>query len=78
MLLNPPVPVAARPGYALIAAGGVALLPSWARRSLRLPVSGVGRAVALRAGGLSTGLVRWGMAGLEDRAPGDRAAEASA
>ena len=27
MLLNPPVPLAARPGYALIAAGGVALLP---------------------------------------------------
>ncbi len=70
MLLNPPVPLAARAGYALIAAGGVALLPTWARRSLRLPVYGPGIAVAARAGGLSTALVRWGMAGLDDRAPG--------
>lgn len=75
MLLNPPVPLAARPGYALIAAGGVALLPTWARRSLRLPVYGPGIAVAARAGALSTALVRWGMAGLEDRAPGDAAAQ---
>ena len=58
MLLNPPVPLAARPGYALIAAGGIALLPAWARRSLRLPVYGPGIAVAARAGGLSTALVR--------------------
>jgi len=75
MLLNPPVPLAARPGYALIAAGGIALLPTWARRSLRLPVYGPGVALASRAGGLSTALVRWGMAGLEDRRPGDRTQE---
>ena len=31
MLLHPPVPVVVRPGYALIAAGAVALLPDWAR-----------------------------------------------
>jgi uncharacterized protein (DUF2236 family) len=68
MLLNPPVPLVARPGYALIAAGGVALLPIWARRALRLPVNPAGMAVASRAGGLSTALVRWGMAGLRDRA----------
>lgn len=74
MLLNPPVPVAVRPGYALIAAGGIALLPSWARRLLRLPLYGPGLAVAARAGGLSTALVRWGMAGLADPAPGDAAA----
>ncbi len=71
MLLNPPVPLLARPGYALIAAGGVALLPTWARTTLKLPVYGPGVAVAARAGGLSTALVRWGMAGLQDRAPGD-------
>ncbi|MCW2760674.1 MAG: hypothetical protein JWR85_875 [Marmoricola sp.] len=69
MLLNPPVPLVARPGYALIAAGGVALLPTWARTALRLPVNRPGIALAARAGGLSTDLVRWGMAGLrEDRA----------
>ncbi|MEO7352389.1 MAG: oxygenase MpaB family protein [Marmoricola sp.] len=74
ILLNPPVPISVRPGYALIAAGGIALLPTWARRSLRLPVYGPGIALASRAGALSTALVRWGMAGLADRAPGDRGA----
>ena len=72
MLLNPPVPILARPGYGLIAAGGIALLPAWARRSLRLPLYGPGVVVAARAGAVSAALVRWGMAGLEDRRPGDR------
>lgn len=71
MLLNPPVPLLARPGYGLIAAGGLALLPAWARRSLRLPLFGPGVLVAARAGAVSAALVRWGMAGLEDRRPGD-------
>ena len=71
MLLNPPVPLLVRPGYALIAAGGVALLPGWARRSLRLPLAGPGLAVASRAGSVSAALVRWGMAGLEERRPAD-------
>ena len=66
MLLHPPVPWVARPGYALIAAGGVALLPDWARRELTLRVHGPGLTAATRAGALSTGLVRWGMAGLRD------------
>ena len=55
MLLNPPVPLVARPGYALIAAGAVALLPPWARRSLRLPLYGPGVAVAARAGAAARG-----------------------
>lgn len=75
MLLNPPVPLLGRPGYALIAAGGVALLPAWARRSLRLPVYGPGVAVATRAGAVSAALVRWGMAGLEERRPSERPSE---
>ena len=78
MLLNPPVPLLARPGYALIAAGGVALLPGWARRSLRLPLFGPGVAVAARAGAVSAGLVRWGMAGLEERRPSQSPDEQSA
>jgi uncharacterized protein (DUF2236 family) len=72
MLLNPPVPIVARPGYALIAAGGVALLPTWARRALKLPLYGPGRVVAERAGAVSATLVRWGMAGLEERRPSER------
>ncbi len=77
MLLNPPVPLVVRPGYALIAAGGVALLPEWARKSLRLPLYGPGLAVANRAGVVSASLVRWGMAGLEDRRPGDEREESA-
>jgi uncharacterized protein (DUF2236 family) len=72
MLLNPPVPVLARPGYGLIAAGGVALLPSWARRQLMLPLLGPALPVATGAGALSTALVRWGMAGLDERRPSER------
>jgi uncharacterized protein (DUF2236 family) len=71
MLLNPPVPLVVRPGYALIAAGAVALLPTWARHSLRLPLYGPGRVVAERAGAVSAALVRWGMAGLEERRPSE-------
>jgi uncharacterized protein (DUF2236 family) len=66
MLLHPPVPWVARPGYALIAAGGVALLPDWARRELSLRVRGPGLSAATRAGAISTAMVRWGMAGLRD------------
>ena len=72
MLLNPPVPLVARPGYALIAAGGIALLPTWARLALRLPVYGPGVAVASRAGSVSAALVRWGMAGLQERRPSEQ------
>ena len=54
------------PGYALIAAGGVALLPDWARRALSLRVHGPGLTAATRAGAMSTAMVRWGMAGLRD------------
>ena len=76
MLLHPPMPLVLRPGYALIAAGAVALLPEWARKSLRLPLRGPGLAAATRAGAVSASLVRWGMAGLEERKPGDRHAAA--
>ena len=78
MLLNPPVPVLARPGYALIAGGGIALLPPWARRLLRLPLVGPGVAVASSAGVAATALVRWGMAGLEERRPNDELDEETA
>ena len=37
LLLTPPLPLAARPGYAALAGAAVALLPGWARRPLRLP-----------------------------------------
>ena len=37
LLLHPPLPLAARPPYAVLAANAIALLPSWARAPLGLP-----------------------------------------
>jgi uncharacterized protein (DUF2236 family) len=37
LLLNPPLPLIARPPYAILAAAAVSLLPGWARRPLLLP-----------------------------------------
>ena len=37
LLVNPPVPLLARPAYGLISAAAVAMLPGWARRMLYLP-----------------------------------------
>ncbi len=66
LLLDPPLPWTARPGYGLLAAGGVALLPGWARRELRLPLAGPGLAAAGGLGRLGTGVVRWAMAGVAE------------
>ena len=66
LLLDPPLPWTARPGYGLLAAGGVALLPGWARRELRLPLAGPGQAVAGELGRVGTGVVRWAMAGVAE------------
>lgn len=68
LLLRPPLPWAARPGYGAIAAGGVALLPDWSRQMLGLPVPEVvARWVAHPLGQAGTATVRWAMAGLEQR-----------
>src|ERR1700733_5847700 len=37
LLLNPPLPLIARPPYGVLAAAAVSLLPRWARRPLLLP-----------------------------------------
>lgn len=62
LVLTPPLPLLARPGYGLLVAGAVASLPPWARRELRLPP----RFVAWdwpsqQAGALGAGVVRWAM-----------------
>lgn len=66
LLLDPPLPWVARPGYGLIASGGVALLPGWARRALRLPVPGPVAGLAGLLGLVGTRAVAWGMAGLAE------------
>jgi uncharacterized protein (DUF2236 family) len=77
LLLDPPLPWAARPGYGVLAAGGVSLLPGWARQMLGLPVPDpVARFVGRPLGHLGAATVRWGMAGLGERRPSD-AREAS-
>ena len=62
LLVDPPLPVASRAGYGLLAAGAVATLPGWARRELRLPPplvlwDGPGRLL----GRVGAGVVRWAM-----------------
>lgn len=66
LLVHPPLPLAARPGYAALAVGAVAMLPWWARLPLRLPYLPVTeRLVGRPVGGLATAVVRWAMAPVE-------------
>ena len=60
LLVQPPLPLAARPAYALIAGAAVALMPAWTRWPLRLPWLPVSETVALRpAGEIVTRTIRW-------------------
>ena len=60
LLLQPPLPLAARAPYGLIAGAAVALMPIWTRRPLRLPWLPVSETVALRpAGAIVTRTLRW-------------------
>ncbi|EWT05555.1 hypothetical protein N864_04010 [Intrasporangium chromatireducens Q5-1] len=75
LLLNPPLPLAARAGYGTLAAGGVSLLPGWARRMLGIPLPDLASSLVARPlGRFGTAAVRWGLAGLEERRPSDPAA----
>ncbi|WP_252440900.1 oxygenase MpaB family protein [Pseudonocardia humida] len=63
LLLNPPLAIAARAPYALLAAAAVELLPWWARTPLRLPYLPVVEHTLVRAGGqVVTHGIRWVMA----------------
>jgi uncharacterized protein (DUF2236 family) len=62
VLLRPPVPLALRPAYGVLAAASVSLLPVWTRWPLRLPYLPLTEAVVVRsAGGLLTRSIRWAM-----------------
>jgi uncharacterized protein (DUF2236 family) len=62
LLLRPPLPLAARPPYGILAAAAVGLMPRWTRRPLRLPFLPVSERTVVRAlGGLATGTIRWAM-----------------
>ena len=62
LLLHPPLPLSARPGYGALAAAAVALLPLWARQPLALPYLPLSeRAIALPVGGAATRVIRWAL-----------------
>jgi uncharacterized protein (DUF2236 family) len=62
LLLHPPLPWSARPGYGALAGAGVALLPPWARQQLDLPHLPVAdRMIALPLGGAATSVIRWAL-----------------
>ncbi len=66
LLKEPPLPRAVRIGYAPLAAGAVALLPSWARTELGLDRWGI-RTFGPTGGALATRAVRWGLGTAESR-----------
>jgi uncharacterized protein (DUF2236 family) len=64
LVWNPPLPLAARGPYALLAATAIAELPAWARRELRLPRANPAESVLLPPVGRGVvGAVRWAMGG---------------
>jgi uncharacterized protein (DUF2236 family) len=62
LLLTPPLPIAARAPYALLAATSVSMLPGWARTPLLLPhVPPVEATVIRLSGRVLVGGIRWAM-----------------
>jgi uncharacterized protein (DUF2236 family) len=51
LLLTPPLPIIARPGYGVLAAAAVSTLPRWARIPLRVPYLPVTEAALVRPAG---------------------------
>ena len=61
-LLAPPLPLAARPAYGLLASAAVGLLPAWVRRELWLPVPPLVEPLAIRpAAWTLTRTIDWAM-----------------
>jgi uncharacterized protein (DUF2236 family) len=62
LLLTPPLPIAARPPYGVLAATAVAMLPSWARMPLLLPYFPPIEGTVIRLSGRAlVGGIRWAM-----------------
>jgi len=62
LILQPPLPLAARAPYGLICGAAIALMPKWTRFPLRLPWLPVSEAVVMRpAGDLVTRTLRWAL-----------------
>lgn len=62
LLLQPPLDLAARVPYSLIASAAVAILPAWARWELRVPFTPLTDRLVLRPVGQAVaGTIRWAM-----------------
>jgi uncharacterized protein (DUF2236 family) len=62
VLLRPPLPLAVRAPYGVLAAAAIGLMPRWTRLPLRLPWLPVSERTVVRAlGGLATGTIRWAL-----------------
>lgn len=61
LLVRPPLPPALRPGYWMLAAGAVAILPASARELLGLPHARAVDVLARPLGHVSTRAVRWAL-----------------
>ena len=60
LLFRPPVPLTLRPGYTLLSAAAVGLMPRWSRMPLRLPYLPIAEATAVRVTGVAiTATIRW-------------------
>lgn len=68
VLWQPPLPVAARPGYAMLRTAAVDLLPLWAQQELGLAGALVRQRLAPAAGTVSTRAVRWALSTGQARA----------
>ncbi len=62
LLVKPPLPLVARPPYAVLTAAAVGLMPAWTRPQLRLPWLPVSERTVVRAlGSAATSTIRWAL-----------------
>ncbi len=62
LLIHPPVSLALRPGYTMLSAAAVGLMPVWTRGPLRLPYLPIAESTLVRATGIAaTSAIRWMM-----------------
>ena len=73
LIWHPELPLAARPGYLVLVAAAISLMPLWTRRQLLLPWLPVTERTVVRVlGHVATGTIRWAL----PPAPADRVAAA--
>lgn len=76
LLLDPPLPLLAKPGYALLTTAAVASLPKWARSYIAVPrVPVAERLVGAGVGQAGTRVIRWAMRPAAQQRSAELAAE---